>query len=287
MKTIALVTYKTSPGLTPSDALLVKPLKAEGFDPQAVAWDDKHVDWKKFDYIILRSCWNYHIHYDDFLAWLSSLQSMHANVLNPLPTVLWNSHKTYLRDLAKKGVSTIPTKWITKGTPVNLETTAKETGWNNLVVKPCVGASSHEVFLSRQHEHTKTQPTYDALTKKTDTMIQPLMSEIMTEGEYSFVFIGRTYSHSVLKFPKKRAFRSTDQSHNSETRVEPNHQIIRQAETILKHIPSPLLYARVDGIIHNGSLMLLELELIEPHLFFDLDRESPIRFARELAKLSQ
>ena len=287
MKTVALVTHSASSGLTSSDALLVAPLIAEGFDPHAVAWDDKHVDWKKFDHIILRSCWNYHTKYNEFLEWLSFLESTHVNVLNPLPVMRWNSHKEYLKDLAQQGVSTIPTKWIKKGTAVNLQTASGETGWNNLVVKPCIGASSHDVFLSRHNEHKKKQSKYDMLTRKTDTMIQPLMSEIMTEGEYSFVFIGRSYSHTVLKFPEKGDFRSDHQFHKAESRVQPDARKVREAENVIKHIPSPLLYARVDGIFVNGSFMLLELELIEPHLFFDLDKESPMRFARELKKLSR
>ena len=286
MKTVALVTYKESSRLSASDVLLIDPLKMEGFDASAVAWDDKRVDWKKFDCIILRSCWNYHYRYTEFLAWLSFLESIKVTTLNPLSVIRWNSHKRYLKDLDRKGVSTIPTMWVKKGTSVNLQKVASEAGWTDVVIKPCVGASAYEVFLSRHNEHDKTQSTFNTLTGKGDVMIQPLAQEGMTEGEYSFIFIGGIYSHTVLKLPKKDEFRS-NYNGNTLTLTHPHQKLINQAKHVLSAIQTDTLYARIDGINQNGRLILMELELIEPSLFFDMYPTSSIAFARELKKRSR
>ena len=40
-----------------------------------------------------------------------------------------------------------------------------------------------------------------------------------------------------------------------------------------------MLYARVDGIDVDGTLILMELELIDPVLFLGADHEAPLRFA--------
>ena len=37
---------------------------------------------------------------------------------------------------------------------------------------------------------------------------------------------------------------------------------------IIEQIPHPVLYARVDLLPHQGHYLLMELELIEPSLFF-------------------
>jgi len=43
--------------------------------------------------------------------------------------------------------------------------------------------------------------------------------------------------------------------------------LIADAERVIAAAPSVPLYARVDGVERDGRLVLMELELIEPHLF--------------------
>jgi hypothetical protein len=43
-----------------------------------------------------------------------------------------------------------------------------------------------------------------------------------------------------------------------------------------------ILYARIDGVDVDGTFVLMELELIEPALFLDLDPAAPARFARAI-----
>jgi hypothetical protein len=44
------------------------------------------------------------------------------------------------------------------------------------------------------------------------------------------------------------------------------------------------LYARVDAIERGGRLLLMELELVEPYLFFPEHPLAPERFAQALLK---
>jgi len=57
--------------------------------------------------------------------------------------------------------------------------------------------------------------------------------------------------------------------------------LIKQAEAILRVIDEVPLYARVDAIEIDGKLILMELELIEPVLFFGMN-EAPMRFAKAI-----
>ncbi len=58
-------------------------------------------------------------------------------------------------------------------------------------------------------------------------------------------------------------------------------KLIETAKQILSKIEGDLLYARVDGIIKDGRLLLMELELIEPYLFFDYWKNSIEKFVND------
>ena len=279
---IALVTYYGYPHLTESDKLLVKPLQDLGFDPQAVVWNDKKVDWSKYSCIVIRSCWDYHYKYQQFLDWLSQLEKANLQVWNSIDIIRWNSDKKYLIDLENQGVAIIPTFWVNRGKNIILKEIYIKFNVSQLIIKPTVGAYSYEIFKADDNDYNRAQSRLDKLLVKADVMIQPFMDEVLTEGEFSFVFINGKFSHAVLKRPKKGDFRSIIEFGASETKVKPNKKLLDQANSLLKNVKSPLLYARVDGINHNGKFQLMELELIEPHLFFDLNPYSPILFARAL-----
>lgn len=85
-----------------------------------VPWEDHACDWSRADLVLLRSTWNYYLHYPAFLAWLSTVAAV-STLLNPLPVVQWNTQKCrYLPDLAAAGIPTIPTCWLEKRTSVHL-----------------------------------------------------------------------------------------------------------------------------------------------------------------------
>ena len=44
-------------------------------------------------------------------------------------------------------------------------------------------------------------------------------------------------------------------------------------------LPEAPIYARVDGLVLDGTLMLMEVELIEPELFFHLAPEAADKLA--------
>jgi hypothetical protein len=52
-----------------------------------------------------------------------------------------------------------------------------------------------------------------------------------------------------------------------------------QARSVLAALPELPLYARVDGVLRDGRLLLMELELIEPGLALNVDPASADRFA--------
>ena len=68
-----------------------------------------------------------------------------------------------------------------------------------------------------------------------------------------------------------------------ETMSRPTPRVLDQAERALRAAPGNSLYARVDGVIIDGDLVVTELELLEPSLFLDGDPAAPRRFAAAIA----
>jgi glutathione synthase/RimK-type ligase-like ATP-grasp enzyme len=105
-------------------------------------------------------------------------------------------------------------------------------------------------------------------------MVQPFLPEIQ-EGEWSLVFLGGEYSHAVVKRPADGDFRVQHDFGGTVERREPEGSLIEDARNVLraaakatKTAIGDILYARVDGIVRDGGLLLMELEVIEPVLFF-------------------
>ena len=68
-------------------------------------------------------------------------------------------------------------------------------------------------------------------------------------------------------------------------RITAPADLIAQAAKALSSLPEVPLYARVDGIARDGAFVLMELELIEPNLFFEsLRRSRPSEWAQAIAR---
>jgi hypothetical protein len=64
----------------------------------------------------------------------------------------------------------------------------------------------------------------------------------------------------------------------------PGAQVVAEAARVLGAAPTETLYARVDGCVVNGHFMLMELEVIEPCLFFQHDSAAAQRMVTALKR---
>lgn len=284
MRKVGFVTHLGSSHLTQSDQLVANSLMGQGFNEiSALPWDDPKIDWKKYDILILRSCWNYHIKYNEFISWLKKINNMGKFILNPYDTVLWNSNKKYLKELNKKGLSTIATIWIDKNNFNLFDTQFDNLHWQEVIVKPVIGASAFQVKSFSSSDIFAVREYVQKMLLRSDAMIQPLLQEI-SQGELSIIYLGDVYSHTVLKIPKSNGFRSNYEYGATTKLIDLEENILTQANHIYKSLNMRLLYARLDGVVISGKFTLMEVELIEPHLFFDLYPQGADSFASALVK---
>jgi hypothetical protein len=275
MKKVGFVVSKRNRKLSLSDQSLVNPLKSMGFAVTPLPWDDSNIKWIDYETLIIRACWNYPDRYDEFLAWLTQIQAMEIKVWNPTPLLIWNSHKKYLLDLQMRGIPTVEMILVDQNSSPFIPMIFDQIRWPDLVIKPAVGATSRGVKRFSQAERADAINYVKKMTPKTGVIIQPLMAEIDNEGEYKFVFFNKQFSHAILFTP-----------HDLKKVVKPTVELIEAAARNLEAIKSPLLYARVDGLIHNNQLTTMEVELIEPELFLDLIPDAPVRFCQAFKELN-
>ena len=279
---IALATYRDLPQLNEDDRLLQRALGALGIDAAPAVWDSAEERWSEYQAVLLRSCWDYHRRLEEFLAWLTVLERAGTAVWNPVPLVRWNSHKRYLKDVAAHGVPVVPTRWLRQGDQVGLVQLLAELGWRDAVVKPAVSASAFGTWRTSPATAAHDQARLDRLISDGDVMVQPLVAAVAAPGEWSLVFLGGQFSHAVLKRPAAGDYRVQWEFGGSAVSAVPGAHLVAAAERALAAAPGEALYARVDGVEQDGRLVLMELELIEPHLFFGWSAPAAARLAAAL-----
>ena len=267
---IGIVTGETAPELTPDGQAVMSELARRGFATEPVRWNDTSENWSAFDALLVRSCWEYYQNPGAFRRWLA--ERAHSVVLNDPEVIRWNMHKFYLRDLVGAGVSAVPTAYVERGSDVTLGTLASSRGWTDVVVKPAIGTSSHDVWRATNPFSADVEQRFQAHATESDLLVQQFAPEI-TDGELSFVFFGGEFSHASRSVPDSGEFRAHHSFGAVSERFEPSRQLLTQASNVLQTasdvLPvdvTELVYARVDGIERNGEFELLELELIEPYL---------------------
>lgn len=275
--TIGIVTCNEVDRLTESEQVLIPLFEREHVKVKAVVWNDDTVDWEAYDQLIIRSVWDYHLHHEAFTDWITNLENKGVKTLNPVQVIRSNQHKFYLRRLQEKGIAIVPTHFINRTTKLDLSSLC-HTGWEQMVIKPAISASSFLTETFSKAQLGDIENTYAPIAQKRDLLVQEFMPEVGHLGELSVIFFNRTYSHTVLKTAISGEFRVQSEYGGTTVAYHPGSTIIETAKKVLSQFDGTLLYARIDGLIRNGEFVLMEIELIEPDLFFEYDKEAAQRF---------
>ena len=280
---IGVATCSDLPGWEIDDQPLFDAMDRKGLEYSLAEWDDPDVDWSAFDGVLVRTTWDYTEYYRDFLQWIRDVGAI-TRVFNPPETLLWNAHKSYLRDLEERGVPIAPTVWLERGQYLDIAQVFAQTGWSAGFVKPLVGATARGTMRFRADELglKEAQAHLDELLGVCGVMVQPYLHSVETEGEYSAIVIDGDVTHMVRKVPIPGDYRVQDDFGASDFPYTFTSKEITTMESALDHVPyaNELLYARFDYLRNDdGELLLNELELVEPSLFFRHCKEAAELFA--------
>lgn len=202
-------------------------------------------------------------------------------IWNPVELVRWNLNKKYLVDLQRAGLPVVRTKHIPQGQSINLHFLWEEFEAESLILKPAISTSaSQTIHLNIESDVTKLQAQLKSLRHQ-DVLVQHFEPNILSEGEYSLIFISGQFTHGVLK----RGFRVHEEQEASIQRCSAPPSAIRTAQRILHYLQDEWLYARVDLVREStDNFLLTGLELVGSQLFFSFCKEAATLMAQSISK---
>jgi len=267
-------------GYVADDALAIPPLAALGWRVETLAWRTADVAWGELDLVVVRSTWDYHENAPAFERTLAAIDRSGARLANPLPLLRWNLRKSYLLDLAGRGVPIVPTTWERGLDEARLRALFDELDTEEIVVKPLVGASSSGLERIARHDRGERLREVAASFAGGSALAQPFLPQVACEGEYSLVFLDGERSHAIRKVPRAGDYRTQEEAGASIEPVAPEPALAAAAEAALARVVPTPLYARVDLVRGSaGGFLLMELELLEPSLYLRMDPAAPTRLA--------
>jgi glutathione synthase/RimK-type ligase-like ATP-grasp enzyme len=284
---IALATSRELPELWAGDRLFLDELHRRGYTAAPLVWDDPAVPWEEWDAVLIRSCWDYHLKVDRFLAWIDRLAAGGRAVINHPELLRWNVHKRYLLEVERVGGRIPPTAVIPRGATRDLQSHLAQHGWRDVVIKPAISASGYKTRRVRATPGPDDEAAFRELVAEGDVLAQAYVPEVAEHGEWSFVFFDGRYSHAALKRAAAGEFRVHIEWGGTVETGNPPPALIVQAQGLIEALALDATYARVDGTDADGDLMLMELEVIEPELFFDRHPEATARLADAVERVLQ
>jgi O-ureido-D-serine cyclo-ligase len=270
---------------------------AAGLDADAACWDDPGVRWGDYDAVVLRSTWDYVPRLPEFLGWAAAV-ARDTRLFNPPDLVRWSCDKHYLADLARAGVPITPTRFVAPGDDVQVALADALAGrfsggavgaFDELVAKPAVGAGSKDALRVHRRDAERARLHVERLLAQgRSALLQPYLGAVDAHGETAMVYIDGRFSHAIRKGPLLRPGDLAEGLFAAEDirAREPTRDEGRVAKMAFNAIPGPVpLYARVDLLQGaDGQPVVLELELVEPSLFFDQGPGSARRFVDALVE---
>ena len=285
---IALVSCVQLPEPDADMAPLEAAVRAAGLSCEVVGWDDPSVDWSRFRLTLLRATWNYPQALPAFLDWLARVDPV-TRLWNPPALVRWNAHKGYLLELAARGIPVAPTELVRAGSAVTLVEIIDRRGWDEVVVKPAVSAGSFRTIRVGRAGHTGDagragldagEAHLRSLAAERDVLVQQYLPAVEGYGERALIWIDGALTHAVRKSPR---FEGDREQVSEAMAIAPAEAAL--AERVLASIDMPKLYGRVDVAPGpDGQPLVMELELVEPSLFFRQNPEALARLVRALGR---
>ncbi len=275
---IAIASFDGMPPEFQDDQTLLGLLAERGIRTTYRPWDDPAVNWRAFDLVVARTPWDYTWRLEEFLEWADGVGE---RLENAAAIVRWNSDKRYLADLSAAGLPVVDTTYVEPGgSPPAIDA--------EVVIKPSVSGGARNTGRFGPASAAGALELIELIGSGGGTaMVQPFVASVEEAGETAVVLIDGEVSHvlrkrSLLEADEVAPIRAGDALGVAEVMYDPELVLASEAaadelgltESVLDYLRGRFgvtpLFARVDMLRSvDGDPVLLELEAIEPNLYFD------------------
>ena len=290
---VTLVTSANMPNLYRGEEGILDALAERGCDPQIKVWNDPEVDWNDAGLVVVRSVSDYPTQRGTFLRWTRKV----PRILNHHDVLEWNTHKTYLRSLEKRGLPVIQTTWLEPEQQLSkhqIHTRFPASG--EFIVKPAVSSGVRDIGRYTTNSTPQRQAAMEQvqglLRDGRTVMIQRYVEQVDTHGEISLVFFNGLVSHSVEKRPVLHPSSISDPTMHEAvvTAADANSQAWQWGEEIRRilHLyvrermgrDELFLFNRVDIVPDGkGSFLVMEVSLVDADLYLGATPDALGNFA--------
>ncbi len=189
-------------------SLLIPELVQLNYEVEVVNWRNTELNWRKEndELVVMGPVWDYFSNIPEFQDFLSKLETSGVIVANPVDLMKFNIDKNYLSDF--QGTKFLnDTKFIQSNSQKTLkdviESMKKEESLkdeDSIVLKGIIDGNATATRKIKVSEISADFSNHFKKVKKENqgVIIQKFIPEI-SQGEFSFVFFGDTFSHSYLK----------------------------------------------------------------------------------------
>ncbi|WP_314988632.1 hypothetical protein [uncultured Campylobacter sp.] len=248
---------------------LSRAFSENGASCEIVPWQILDVGSLDEDSLILPlAAWDYSLDATKFLSFLGELEKSGAKIINGAEIVRWNLSKKYLLELEALGLPAIPSTLLSGDE--NIEELRRICPGG--VIKPLVGQSGNGV--------AKIDEISNLSEYKNGALLQPFIEEIAVSGEICLIFLGGVFSHAVRRSPASDDYRANSNFGVKISSVEPTAAFLNIARDVLARLAFNPVYARIDLIGAKDKILINEVELIEPSLYFSYGKNSTEKFVK-------
>ena len=260
------------------------PMAELGWEVEMVPWR-RDVDWNDYDLVYICTPWDYQNDVTAFLGVLEAVERSSAKLVNSLKLVRWNLEKTYLRELEMRGADIVPSLFFDRFDADRVAACFSAHRSGRIVLKPVVGANADHIFVLSEPLSEDVIGELRQTYESRPFFVQPFIDSVQSEGEYSLFFFGGDYSHAILKKPRTGDFRTQEEHGADILSIEAPPALVETARFVVGVVSPQPVYVRADFVRDaDERFLLMELELIEPSLYFRTDPGSARRFAQALTR---
>jgi hypothetical protein len=281
---LAVAASAAYPDLRPDWPLLQSALADLGIVATTAIWTEPTVQWKDFDLVVANGAWDNIHRTAEFLAWAEAVATTTRFVNHPA-LLRWNIDKHYLSVLQAHSVPIVPTIFI------DPNTATIQLPDDEVVIKPTVSGGGFETarYTPADHEHALAHIERLQAAGRT-VMLQPYQGAVDRDGETALIYVGGRFCHAINKGPlllPGAGVQGDLWHHERITSVAPSDDqrgTAQAALSVAEDLFGPTAYARVDLVsLSDGTPAVLELEALDPALFFECYPAGATTFAAVLA----
>lgn len=260
------------------DGSLRLALSARGMTGHLVGWEDRSVDWARFDLAIVRTMGAVRWDREGLLAAARRIGAA-TTLWNPTEVLRWNSHRSYLLELEERGAPIVPTAWMARGDEVDLGALLAARGWASAVISPAdAGAVGSALQVTTGGAGLGGgQRHLDELLATGDALVQPDLtvqggdrrSVVVIDGQVTHIVRPADGPGSAGEVPDVGTVPGSGGVQASGSDADPESAAL--ARWVVDATGVALLYARVEVIDDASQIpQVLHVDAVAPELHLGL-----------------